>query len=91
MGDEQLVNFIVFRAWIPLSHFSGEQLDGVARRVLSDADSEYDQLTKENVNTILSYGDAFMDTVCRDACDGHDVGRVSMTLRPYLSLFITCQ
>ncbi|KAK3096434.1 hypothetical protein FSP39_000076 [Pinctada imbricata] len=54
----------------------GEQLEGVAKRVLSDTDSEYDQLIKENINTILSYGDAFMDTVCRDACDGHDVGRM---------------
>ena len=26
---------------------------------------------------LSSYGEPFMDTVCRDSCDGHDVGRVS--------------
>ena len=41
-------------------------------------DSEYDQLRRENIATILSYGDAFMDLVCRDACDGLDVGRVCL-------------
>ena len=41
-------------------------------------DSEYDQLRRENIATILSYGDAFMDLVCRDACDGLDVGRVRL-------------
>lgn len=54
----------------------GESVEGIGERLLSGTDSEYDQLTKENVATILSYGNHFMDTVCRDACDGHDVGRV---------------
>lgn len=27
---------------------------------------------------LSSYGEPFMDVVCRDSCDGHDVGRVSM-------------
>ncbi|KAJ8314739.1 hypothetical protein KUTeg_006889 [Tegillarca granosa] len=49
---------------------------GVGARLLADTDTEYEQLTKENVSTILSYGDSFMDTVCHDACDGHDVGRM---------------
>lgn len=26
---------------------------------------------------LSSYGEPFMDAVCRDSCDGHDVGRVS--------------
>ena len=26
---------------------------------------------------LSSYGEPFMDVVCRDSCDGHDVGRVS--------------
>lgn len=37
---------------------------------------------------LSSYGEPFMDVVCRDSCDGHDVGRVSMlssiNLRKYL-------
>ena len=49
----------------------------MGKRILADAHSEYEQLRRENVATILSYGDNFMDMVCRDACDGHDVGRVS--------------
>ena len=27
---------------------------------------------------LSSYGEPFMDVVCRDSCDGHDVGRVSI-------------
>lgn len=37
---------------------------------------------------LSSYGEPFMDVVCRDSCDGHDVGRVSMlssiNLRKYV-------
>ena len=29
---------------------------------------------------LSSYGEPFMDVVCRDSCDGHDVGRVSIQL-----------
>ena len=29
------------------------------------------------LSILSSYGEPFMETVCRDACDGHDVGRVS--------------
>ncbi|XP_063402892.1 nuclear pore complex protein Nup205-like [Mytilus trossulus] len=60
----------------PKSQQKGESVEGIGERLLSGTDSEYDQLTKENVATILSYGNHFMDTVCRDACDGHDVGRM---------------
>ncbi|KAL5010671.1 hypothetical protein ScPMuIL_012976 [Solemya velum] len=49
---------------------------GLQGKLLSETDTEYEQLTKENVETILSYGDNFMDMVCGDACDGHDVGRM---------------
>jgi len=42
--------------------------------LLSYQDS--DQLTQENMSTVSSYGENFMDIVCRDACDGHDVGRM---------------
>ncbi|XP_013384593.1 nuclear pore complex protein Nup205 [Lingula anatina] len=43
---------------------------------LASRDSEYEKLTKENLHTILSYGENFMEIICRDACDGHDVGRM---------------
>ncbi|XP_062622239.1 nuclear pore complex protein Nup205-like isoform X2 [Saccostrea cucullata] len=50
--------------------------DGVGKKILADTNSEYEQLRRENVATILSYGVNFMDNmVCRDACDGHDVRR----------------
>jgi len=55
-----------------------EEEDGIGARILAGADTEYEQLAKENVSTILSYGDNFMDTLCKDACDGHDVGRVNI-------------
>ena len=46
--------------------------------MLSSKDSEFERLTKENMSTISSYGDNLMQIVCRDACDGHNVGRVSV-------------
>ena len=49
---------------------------GVGARVTS-GDAEFEKLVVENMATISSYGDNFMQVVCRDACDGHDVGRVS--------------
>jgi Nuclear pore complex scaffold, nucleoporins 186/192/205 len=41
-----------------------------------DIGGEFDRLTRDNMTTINSYGSNLMDIVCRDACDGHDVGRV---------------
>ena len=35
-------------------------------------------LTSSNLETLASYGDAVMDIVCKDACEGHHVGRVSL-------------
>ena len=40
-------------------------------------ESEYDRLTADNLATISGYGENFMEVICRDAADGHDVGRVS--------------
>jgi len=40
--------------------------------------SEFDRLTRDNLATIKSFGSNLMDIVCRDACDGHNVGRVSL-------------
>lgn len=54
---------------------SGKESEGMSR-VLGTKETEYEQLSKENLSTILSYGDSLMETVCRDACDGHDIGRV---------------
>ncbi|XP_052809828.1 nuclear pore complex protein Nup205-like [Mya arenaria] len=57
-------------------HLQDERSGGVESRLLSSGDTEYDQLRKENIATILNYGDTFMDLLCRDACDGLDVGRM---------------
>ena len=46
-------------------------------RILSGRDTEHEQLCKENLATIATFGEALMEVVCRDACDGHDIGRVS--------------
>jgi len=58
---------------------------------MADTDTEFDHLQKENIASILIYGDTFMDLLCRDACDGLDVGRVkhvNCTLFIYWQLFI---
>ena len=39
-------------------------------------ENEYENLTKENFSTINNYGGHFMEIVSRDACDGHDVGKM---------------
>lgn len=46
-------------------------------KLLSGDSLEFDRLAAENMETITSYGDGFMESVSRDACDGHHVGRVS--------------
>ena len=43
---------------------------------LTSGDLEYEKLIQENLDTISGYGDNLMETICRDACDGHDVERV---------------
>ena len=48
---------------------------GVLGRATS-GEAELEKLEAENMATVASYGDTFMEVVCRDACDGHDVGRV---------------
>ena len=50
---------------------SGSTYDKLAGR-----DSEFEKLIKENISTISSYGENFMEVLCRDASDGHNVGRV---------------
>ena len=39
-------------------------------------ESESDKLNQANLSTIMNYGENFMEVLCRDACDGHHVGRV---------------
>ncbi|KAK3769775.1 hypothetical protein RRG08_046880 [Elysia crispata] len=45
-------------------------------RLLYQDEGEYERLAAENMETISAYGDPFMEAVCRDACDGHHVGRM---------------
>ncbi len=44
--------------------------------MLSSKDGEFERLSRENMATIAGFGDNLMQIVCRDACDGHNVGRV---------------
>ena len=74
-----------------------ETSKGIESRLMAATDTEYDQLRRENISTILSYGDSFMDLVCRDACDGLDVGRVSQLKfsycgcgKKYKCVFVCC-
>ncbi|CAL1531629.1 unnamed protein product, partial [Lymnaea stagnalis] len=45
-------------------------------RLLSRDDSEFEKLAADYMETITAYGDSFMETLSRDACDGHHVGRM---------------
>lgn len=38
----------------------------------------YSQLQRESLAIIESYGTTLMEVVCRDACDGHEIGRVTL-------------
>ena len=38
---------------------------------------EYDRITTANLAVIGEYGESLMELVCKDACDSHEVGRVS--------------
>ncbi|KAL4232887.1 hypothetical protein ACF0H5_007574 [Mactra antiquata] len=57
-------------------HLQDEASSSIEARLLSSTETEYEQLQKENISTILTYGDTFIDLLCRDACDGLDVGRM---------------
>ena len=74
--------------------------DGM-ERLLSSHQSSCERLAQDNMETIAAYGDSFMETLARDACDGHHVGRVclsaclrfrrdiSLHLHVFLSIFIS--
>lgn len=55
----------------------------VAERIATK-ESEYERLARENMDTLNNYGQNLMDIICRDACDGHDVGRVGFHSPIYL-------
>ena len=38
---------------------------------------EQGSLMAGNVHILSSYGNALMETICKDACSGHDVDKVS--------------
>lgn len=44
---------------------------------LTAPEDVFSKLQRENMATIESYGAALMEVVCRDACDGHEIGRVN--------------
>lgn len=43
---------------------------------LTAPEDVFSKLQRENIAIIESYGAALMEVVCRDACDGHEIGRV---------------
>lgn len=43
---------------------------------LTAPEDGFSKLQRENLAIIESYGTALMEVVCRDACDGHEIGRV---------------
>ncbi|KAK2179080.1 hypothetical protein NP493_515g00009 [Ridgeia piscesae] len=59
---------------VNLADLDDEGID--ARLGATGTQSEFERLKQDNIDTIVSYGDNFMGLVCRDACDGHDVGRM---------------
>lgn len=44
---------------------------------LTAPEDGFSKLQRENLSIIESYGKALMEVVCRDACDGHEISRVS--------------
>jgi len=64
----------------------------IADPSVRQSSSEFDRLIRDNLTTIKSFGSNPMDIICRDACDGHNVGRVSVVhqsvceTRNYISL-----
>ncbi|XP_064627986.1 nuclear pore complex protein Nup205-like [Lineus longissimus] len=61
--------------YIPSLELGGQGDHPVLSRI-SNKESECEKLMRENMETIVGYGDSFMEVVCRDACDGHEVGRM---------------
>ncbi|XP_006633765.1 nuclear pore complex protein Nup205 [Lepisosteus oculatus] len=43
---------------------------------LTAPEDGFSKLQRENLSIIQSYGTALMEVVCRDACDGHEIGRM---------------
>ncbi|XP_074867342.1 nuclear pore complex protein Nup205 [Carettochelys insculpta] len=43
---------------------------------LTAPEDAFSKLQRENMAIIESYGAALMEVVCRDACDGHEIGRM---------------
>ncbi len=43
---------------------------------LTAPEDSFSKLQRENLAIIESYGTSLMEVVCRDACDGHEIGRV---------------
>ncbi|KAJ6656378.1 hypothetical protein lerEdw1_003881 [Lerista edwardsae] len=43
---------------------------------LTAPEDAFSKLQRENMAIIESYGSALMEVVCRDACDGHEIGRM---------------
>lgn len=48
---------------------------------LTAPEDDFSKLQRENLAIIESYGNALMEVVCRDACDGHEISKVKTLLK----------
>lgn len=51
---------------------------------LTAPEDGFSKLQRESLSIIESYGQALMEVVCRDACDGREFSRVRLGSRPGL-------
>ncbi|XP_074656294.1 nuclear pore complex protein Nup205-like [Tubulanus polymorphus] len=60
-----------------LTMASSTETSGVEKILTVEQDEkECEKLARENLATIRTYGTSFMDVLCRDTCDGHEVIRI---------------
>ncbi|CAI9734078.1 pore complex Nup205 [Octopus vulgaris] len=67
---------IAQKSTIPSWLSSETEALGVAQVLVASGEGEFDNLSKENLSIILSYGDSLLEIICKDICDGHNVGRL---------------
>ena len=59
-------------------HFIETDVMGVSKVLVDSEEGEFDNLSRENLSIIMSYSVSLLDILCKDTCDGHHVGRVSL-------------
>eukprot|EP00106_Octopus_bimaculoides_P019622 XP_014787064.1 PREDICTED: nuclear pore complex protein Nup205-like [Octopus bimaculoides] len=67
---------IAQKSTLPSWLSSETEVLGVTQVLVASGEGEFDNLSKENLSIILSYGDSLLEIICKDICDGHNVGRL---------------